>query len=156
MSFRRILELLIEKKNLFVQFELATEPMLIGDVDECEQCMEIRTRCMEKIEAIDGEIGTLIVGQVPLRRALNHDCSREELPSELRSIYDASFEVKAVANRLLKNSDGILMHLEDEKQRITDKIEEISQSGSSVAGHYYDSVRMGGTRSSYPSMRKKI
>ena len=133
--------LLAQKKQLFLELEAVTADMPLYQVEELAECMEERGRLLKKIEQIDEELRTRFASDEPLHSALNNQCDREGLSPALRELYDASLGVKAVVNRIIKNESAITDHLEYEKQRITQKMEELNQSGGVVADKYYRSVQ---------------
>lgn len=137
----QILQLLAEKQQLFSEIEKMTEDLCAQQVDELVQCMEKRGELLEQIKVIDCKIEKNCGEE--LRPVLHHACARGDLSQDLVKYYDAALAIKAIANRIIKNEDGVRLHLESEKQRIAKKLEELNHSGFSVANQYHRSVETG-------------
>lgn len=140
-DYTAVSALLAQKKQLFLELESVTADMSLYQVEELAECMEKRSRLLQQVEQADDELRLICSADEQLRQVLNNQCSREELSPTLAALYDASLSIKAVVNRMMKNDDAIKEHLEYEKQRITQKIEELNQSGAVVADKYYRSVQ---------------
>lgn len=142
-DYTAVSALLAQKKQLFLELESVTADMSLYQVNELAECMEKRSRLLQQVEQIDAELKLMCITDEELRQVLNNRCPREGLSPQLSALYDASLSIKAVVNRMMKNDDAIKEHLEYEKQRITQKIEELNQIGAVVAGKYYRSVQTG-------------
>lgn len=156
MKYGRVIEILNEKRKLFLEIERVTEPMYYGEADEIADCMEKRSTLIEKIILLDNEIKELCAGDEPLRDALNNKCNRQGLIESLAEVYDASTGVFAVINRIIGNQKAIEEHLLDEKARIEEKIKETESSGYSVANQYYQSIQTGVNRFASGENSRKI
>lgn len=141
--FQQLVDLLLKKKELFLELEETTSDMSVVPFESLVDRMEQRGQLLEEIGRIDGEIKEICQGDDEARAALNHTCDREGLTPELEQLYDLSLGIKAVVNRVMKYEEQITMHLEFEKKRIEEKMEALNVSGSAVANRYHQSVQTG-------------
>lgn len=137
----QILRLLSEKRDLFLEMEEVTSAMCFQQVEQIAESMDRRSRLVGRIDMLDATIRDLCAGRELVQACIHHTCDRDGLPQELGEVYDASMAVKAVVNRILRNDDAVKSHLEFEKQRVLQKVEEMNRSGTSVANQYYQSVK---------------
>lgn len=137
----QILRLLSDKRDLFLEMEEVTSAMCLQQVEQIAESMDRRSRLIERIDLVDASLADLCAGRDWVRAAMQHTCDRDGLPQELGEVYDASMAVKAVVNRIVRNDDAVKAHLEFEKQRVLQKVEELNRSGTAVANQYYQSVK---------------
>ena len=136
-------ELLCSKKELFFQLEELTEQMSLLEVDALAVIMETRQRILQEISVLDEQIVAFCDEDEELRTALNHKCRKQDLSPELAKFYDVSLAIKATANRIVQNDEHIQMHMEFEKKRALEKIQQLNTSGPVVASRYHNSAQTG-------------
>ena len=141
-DYSHILELLAQKKALFLELESVSADMPLYQVEELAECMEKRGVIFRDAEQVDEELGMLSASDPELRLTLSNRCNRDGLSPALLAVYDASLGVKAVANRIQKSDGLIKEHLEYEKQRITQRMEELNHSSEKAADKYYRSIQI--------------
>ncbi|NLV86904.1 MAG: hypothetical protein GX025_06775 [Clostridiales bacterium] len=151
-----ILELLTKKKDLFFEIEDLTEKMKYAPVEELSDIFEARGKVLSLVGEIDNEIRELSYEDKALKSLLNNSSSPEGLSGMAADIYKASLSVKAVANRVLNSEPELMSRIEDEKQKILSRIEEMNSSSHSVAGSYMKSVQTGITQTPFTTGEKSI
>ena len=104
---------------------------------------ERRQALLDEAAALDVELRALCVADGAVRAAVNHTCPRGELPEELSALFDASLRVKAAARRVLRVEETARLRLETERTAARERLEEMNQSPSAVAGRYHRSVQTG-------------
>lgn len=138
-----ILDLLAQKKKLFLQFEQASEAMCFCPVDEMDEHMCERLELQQKIQELDEQLAPLYQAVPGAQRAVSHADERELLSPELAELYDAALSVKGVVNRILLNEPTLLERVQLERGTLLQKLEETRQSSSSVAKGYYKTMSTG-------------
>ncbi len=140
-DYQHILNLLQQKKDILLNLEKITEPMGLFSVDELSNCIEQRTSLLSQMGLIDKDVKRFCENDDLLRQTLNHTCIRGDLSEELTLLYDVSLNIKAIIMRLKNNDENIKQHLEFEKSRILDRIENLNKSGPVVAKQYNKSMQ---------------
>ncbi len=150
-----LLILLNQKKEIFLTFEQISENMAFLTAEDLPESVEQREYLLEKIAAIDAEMQPLLAGNEKLQAVLNHNVAPDKLSAPLAKLYEASLGVKAIINRILKNSNFIREHMENEQERILMQMEDLNKSGAVVAERYHQSVSTG-VASSFNRNKGKI
>lgn len=153
---QQLVALLGQKRDKLLEIERVTDWMYSLEVEELEVCMEQRSALFADIDALDRSMAGLCGDDRELAEALHQGRPKETFAPALQQVYDAALSVRAVGYRLLQNIEGVRLHLESEKQRIADKMEEINNSASSVADQYYRSVQTGTRRQFGTEFGRKI
>ncbi|WP_099205328.1 hypothetical protein [Scatolibacter rhodanostii] len=154
--YLEVLALLTEKKKLFSDFESITETMLFLQVDDLALSIEKRENLLQEIQGIDTKLHELCLHNQEINEALHHEGNANQLSPDAAKIYDMALNIKAIVNRVLKNEEPIRTHLDEEKQRLFDAMENLNKSGESVAGQYHQSVMTGLGGSVAPTANKFI
>jgi hypothetical protein len=143
-DLERMLDLLEQKKAFFLHYQKEMEAMPFLPAEELEPCVQRGALIIQKIEELDGKLNQLIQQNGPLARmAVNHACDRGQLAPDLGKLYDASLNVKAVANGILKNDGLIRERLAYEREKALEDIKGINSRASSVASRYQQSAQTG-------------
>lgn len=138
-----IVDLLQQKKSLFLQFEQESEAMCFCPVEEIDLHMCQRLRLQQDIDEIDRQLIPLYEAVPGAAQAAAHETDRTCLPGDLLAVYDAALSVKGVLNRILQNEPTLLERVRLERDGLLQKLEESRQSSSSVANGYYKSMSTG-------------
>ena len=138
-----ILQLLDEKKSLFLQFEQESEQMCFCPLDKIAGHMEQRLALQENIEYLDQQLSALYESVPGAAQTASNQKDLSALPDELRPVYDRSLEIKGVINRILQNGPMLQERLELERADLLKKLEENRKSSGSVAQKYYNSIHTG-------------
>lgn len=143
-DLEQMLDLMEQKRVYFLHYEKEMEDLPLLPAEEMEACLERGANLIKRIEELDGRLSRLIQQEGPLARsAANHECDRDQLTPELGKLYDASLNVKAVANRILRNDGLIRQRIAYEREQALEKIKEINSRSDSVAGKYQRYTRTG-------------
>ena len=135
--------LLLAKQELFLEVERITNEIFDVSLDSINPLLETRGKVIEQVIFIDDKIKVLIGGDEYLRSVLNCTCDMSDLSDELKELVEESLRAKAVANRIIKNEDSVRLRIENERDSMLDKIENLNQSSSTVAQSYKRSVETG-------------
>lgn len=138
-----ILDLLAQKKSLFLQFEQESEAMCFGSADEMDLHMCERLKLQQQIQDIDDQLAPLYQAVPEAAQAASLTGTRDAFPPEIAAVYDASMAVKGVVNRILLNEPTLLERVQLERSALLRKLEETRQSSSSVANGYYKTMSTG-------------
>lgn len=134
--------LLLEKKlQLFMEITQITDTMITLDADGLFDAVNQREQILAQIQAIDNNINNLSLENSLLLDSINNTCSKDSLSSILQDIYDISFKIKGLITKLVRNEESIRVYIENEKQEILDKIQNLNQSSNSVASKYSQGVQ---------------
>lgn len=147
----KILELLTQKKQIFLNIEEISEKMLLMDVDELIDAVEKRQMLLEQIQKIDQEIRGYCDRQPEIRPFLNH--TQLAQTEKQKIFYNISLEIKATANRIMQGEKEIEKYMLVKKQQVKEKIEELNQTGQVVAKRYRQ-VLSGSMRQNKNFLRK--
>ena len=143
MIIKEILEVLEHKKQLFLDLEKKTEDMNTLDFQDLVDRIEERNLILKEIEIIDANIKEKVIHDNRLKNILNNTINRDELNEDELSAYLLVLEIKAVVNRIMQYDDLIRMHLDFEKHKILERVENLNTSSSSVAEKYQKSIETG-------------
>lgn len=133
--------LLVEKLNYYKEIEEITSQMSILDVDDILISLKKRETLLNKSAKVDKTLSELLEKNSFLKDVINSNCRRQDLDDELRSIFDLSFSIKAIINRLQKNENLLRDHLELQKKQVLAKIEKLNKSPDTVAVKYNTGVQ---------------
>lgn len=140
----KLLQLLEEKKELFLEMEQVSEKMLLMDADELTQACSQRQKILDQVQEIDRVLKGMCQEDEEARLVMNHEVQPEAEDKALKALYEMSFAVKAVVNRIVREEEARRNHVEQQRDAIKYKIEELNQSGSSVARQYLQTAKMNG------------
>lgn len=140
----KLLQLLEEKKELFLEMEQVSEKMLLMDADELTQACSQRQKILDQVQEIDRVLKGMCQEDEEARLVMNHEVQPEAEDKALKALYEMSFAVKAVVNRIVREEEARRNHIEQQRDAIKHKIEELNQSGSSVARQYLQTAKMNG------------
>ena len=140
----KLLQLLEEKKELFLEMEQVSEKMLLMDADELTQACSQRQKILDQVQEIDRVLKGMCQEDEEARLVMNHEVQPEAEDKALKALYEMSFAVKAVVNRIVREEEARRNHMEQQIDAIKHKIEELNQSGSSVARQYLQTAKMNG------------
>lgn len=140
----KLLQLLEEKKELFLEMEQVSEKMLLMDADELAQACSQRQKILDQVQEIDRVLKGMCQEDEEARLVMNHEVQPEAEDKALKALYEMSFAVKAVVNRIVREEEARRNHMEQQRDAIKYKIEELNQSGSSVARQYLQTAKMNG------------
>lgn len=140
----KLLQLLEEKKELFLEMEQVSEKMLLMDADELTQACSQRQKILDQVQEIDRVLKGMCQEDEEARLVMNHEVQPEAEDKALKALYEMSFAVKAVVNRIVREEEARRNHMEQQRDAIKYKIEELNQSGSSVARQYLQTAKMNG------------
>ena len=140
----KLLQLLEEKKELFLEMEQVSEKMLLMDADELTQACSQRQKILDQVQEIDRVLKGMCQEDEEARLVMNHEVQPEAEDKALKALYEMSFAVNAVVNRVVRGEEARRNHMEQQRDAIKYKIEELNQSGSSVARQYLQTAKMNG------------
>lgn len=145
-TIEKICALIREKYEEFLSFEHQTERLLSCDIDEIENCMQQRQCCMDSISNIDNQLlqlaGMTLYPELTAS-VLKLKCNRDELPEELKCVFDSTLEVFSVVNRIIEMDKQVNIRVEAEKERLLEKIKSNNQSMHAHASKYYSNNTFG-------------
>lgn len=144
-AYSKAVELLGSKKEHFLQIEVLTESMKTAPLEELLVVFEQRGEILKLVEDLDKELGLLAKSAPCIKDALNNAAPPLASDKKLAVIYKLSLDIKAAANRILKTDPEILQRVENERKQLLERLEEMNNSGSSVASSYMRSVQTGVT-----------
>jgi len=138
----------LEKKaELFREYDDATEKLLTVDVDGMEKQMKRRQSLISKIDYLDGQmreaarkmdgLSDAAWDAVRLQRA------KCDIPEELWPVFEKAQEVYAIANRVRLKEPLAVDRIEEELERLTEKIKENNRSVSAKAARFSQAFRVG-------------
>lgn len=140
----KLLQLLEEKKDLFLEMEQVSEKMLSMNADELGEACSQRQKILDQVQEIDRVLKNICREDEDARRAMNHEVQPQDQEDDLKALYEMSFSVKAVVNRIVREEEARRNHIEQERDVIKHKIEELNQSGTSVAKQYLQTAKING------------
>lgn len=129
-------ELVLKKLAIYQEIEQITDTMSIQNIDQLIDSVQKREKLIMRAEIIDDSLFEYTDKDINLKNALNIDCKLDDLNDELKFIYETSFKIKAIINRLLRNEGVIREYMEFQKDSLLQKIESLNQSTTSVASKY--------------------
>lgn len=118
--YERLEQLLSEKRDLFVLYEEETKSMLPvnpEDMEKVEAALGKRQELIEKIDAVDEKMNTLVQGTLAgpqLMAAVKNRCDYKSLDVKGRKLFDAGQELYTLMARI-----------RDEEQRIQEQMMQI-------------------------------
>lgn len=152
-KFHTEFNLLTQKLNLYKEIEDLSQQMpSLLDADELITMFEKRHKLLLDVKKIDNTLTNLLETQPLLKDTINIEAKRQDLDSDYRSIYDLSFKIKGIINRVVKNDHLIRDHIEYQKEQVLSKIKNLNQSPETVAVKYNFGVQT--SQSNYNSSKK--
>lgn len=143
--------LLMEKIKLdFLAFEEATAELMTCEGGKMEHFVLRREKIRAEIDCKYQRLEQIQEDDEQIHQAIRSFGERESLPEELRPVFDASMELRAVGCRIGNMEPAIAERMEEERSAILEKIRKVNQSVSAVASHYFPD------RGERPSSRGKI
>ena len=136
---QRILELLEQKKALFIRFERHTEEMLTCPAEELEELVARREQLITQIDALDRAVRDAAAGS-PLApdilRAVQNQGDRGDLRREVLPLYDAAAGIRTVACRLMETEAQASVRLRLEQERILELIKSANRGAEGQAARF--------------------
>lgn len=131
---QELLTRLQQKREWFLQIEEIVDNMLLMDVEELEAAVKQRGNLLEQIAQQDEVIREICQHDTQAREMLNH--TRLPNDEEERQLYDASLNVKAVANQIIQAEPEVERYMKKKQQELLDKIQNLNISGQASARRY--------------------
>jgi len=118
------MDLLHQKKELFLSYEQTTNQMLDCDIEEMEIFFNRREELIEKIDAINAKIAQAAEQDTSsvLLQAIKNKCARNDLPEHLLCVFDLSQTVFSVINRISNIEPQIMARLMQSKTELENLI----------------------------------
>lgn len=151
-----VLELLQRKHEIFLIIENLTEKMKGAPIEKLTRLFEQRGDALQRVTEIDCRLKELACEDEALKGALNNSSEPASLCGELAEVFKASLAVKAVANRVLKIEPEVQARVENERDKLFERLEVINSSGNSVAESYKRSVQTGFPQNPFGRKEKSI
>ncbi len=141
-NYSHVLDMLNEKKVLFLKLEEITSSTVVETSDKIIDSMKKRADLFDSMRELDKKISSEAVKDRRLRDALNNSCNKKDVDETLLEIFDLSLNIKAIANRLVKNEALLFEHLKAERNSILKEIEKLNKSGTAAANRYYNTTKL--------------
>lgn len=135
--YEQVTLLLKEKKIIALELEELTNKLCSQNIETLPNVSKAHGIACEKIKNITQEISDLCKDDIELRNALNHVSDKSDLSLELDRLFDLSFSIKTIANRISKLDAIVTLHLESEKSRIVSSIEHLNSEDVSTKASKY-------------------
>lgn len=142
-SFADIISLLEEKRNTLCEIESISNEMRNAPAESLAGLFEKRGELLETAREQGERIAALAEGNDALAAALKNAGEPNSLSPELSEIYDISLRIKSIANRVLREEDGVKEHIQMERDGLLKKIEELNSGSAAIAGNYRRVVQTG-------------
>ena len=152
-ELRRLLK---DKENCFALVEKITDDLCEAPVEQINALLKARGEALEKAVRIDEKLKTLIGDDAYLKSVLDCSCDISSLPDNLKPLFEASLQIRATANRIIRNQDVIRLKIENERDMLLKSIETMNRSSKSVAEHYKRSVETGLTQTLGSKKKKTV
>ena len=140
--YEKIWMLINDKYEHFVEFEKVTSNILSCDIDDIENLIKKRESLINLITKIDSEITKLCsecdYPEIALK-AVKCLCNRNEIPQELKKVFDATMNVFSVVNRINDLDNQARQRIDQEKTILLIKIKENNKSAGAQASKYLPS-----------------
>jgi hypothetical protein len=138
-ELEEILDLLREKKELFVIYEDMTIKLLSCEFEETDDLIYERSCVAKKIDAVDNKIQKLSNSDESgvVKTALKNTCTRGELPGCLQIIFDVSQKIFSIVNRIKNMNDEIAERILIEQKEILSEIRQINTGQEAKAAKFY-------------------
>lgn len=138
----------LEKKaDCFREYDDATEKLLSVDVDEMENQMNRRQKLIAKIDYLDAKLREIAQKMDGLSDAawdaVRLQKAKCDIPEELWPVFEKAQEVYAIANRVRLKEPLAVDRIEEELERLTEKIKENNRSVSAKAARFSQAFRVG-------------
>lgn len=155
-NYDLVIDLLNEKREIFLEVEKLTNLMLISPIEELSEILEERGEFLQKAVLIENEINNKVSSDECARSILSNSGDMSNLPCDLEKLYESSMRIKAVINRINNLEVEVQERFESERDLILEKIESMNSSSNSVAGNYKRTVQMGFPQISLLDKEKSI
>ncbi len=155
-EFEKVIKILEVKKAYFLDIESLTEKMKYAPVDELLEIFERRGKKLEQVAELDKELNAIAETELSLKSILSNAETPDGLDTEHAVIFRSSLDIKAAANRILKMEPEVRERVENERDILLEHIEEMNNSGNSVAASYKRSVQTGVSQLSIVGNEKSI
>lgn len=124
---KKIEKLLHKKYELFLEYERATEALLVADADSAEQYITKRTEIATAIDTVDERVAELS-NDFPDRELLMESVrakpAYEDVPKAYRGLFEQGQQIRSVVYRLMDADQRIVERLEAFKEEALEKIKD--------------------------------
>lgn len=128
------LEILEEKKECFLEYEVLTQSMLSSNIVDLPPLFDKRQKLIERLDQLDQNIQKIAKSNAKyklLSAAVRNSCNRADLPKQLQIIFDRSQEIYTIINRLNQHEAGIKRRLDENQTELLERIK---------AGHHTSKI----------------
>lgn len=158
-TITELCEMLAKKKDIFLQYEKDTQALLSCEVDDIETYMKSRKRLSGEVDRIDAALDRLAAdnaeNQTAIRRALKNHCGRNQIPAELRPVFDSSQQIFAVVHRIRQIELRAEERIKFEQGILLEKIKKLNRSTTAQASKFYGTAGISSQTSFFPPSYKK-
>lgn len=142
MSTNQMILLLQKKTELFTAFLQITEEMCSGSSELLASNMEKRLALQKQIEAVDRTLSPLLQTDPQAGAAAAMQCNYGGLDAEYAAVYDAAFQLHGILAIIQSLEPHVKLRLQQERDRLLEKIEQTQKSPAAAASRYYQSAHM--------------
>lgn len=158
-AINQLCEMLAKKKDIFLQYEKDTEALLSCEVDEIEMHMKSRKKLSGEVDRIDAALDRLAAddaeNQTAVRQALKNHCGRNQIPAELRPVFDSAQQIFAVVHRIQQMESRTEERIKFEQGILLEKIKKLNRSTAAQASRFYGTAGIPSQTSFFPPSYKK-
>lgn len=135
--------LLNQKKDLFLEFEQATEELCYVEIDEMESLMDQRLKLQERIDELTQQQQQIYQSMPELEEIVVNPIEKKNLTGDFKSIQELSIQIKGTIQRIIQISPMLQRRIERERDDLLEKLQNSKKSTAAVAQKYYQTVSSG-------------
>lgn len=140
-ALETILEYLKREKELLLEAEKLTEEMQTAAAEDLPGIVVRRGRFLDAAVNLREKEKEICAVQGGWMQAWDNTASPEKLSADARQIYEASFAVKGVANRIRSGSEVGYHRLQEEKQALREKLDSMDSGRTRTIERYKQMAR---------------
>lgn len=133
--------LLTERREWFLLYEQETESLLSCGIDEMPAHMQERDRLAAWVDDTGYRIEEACRDDPELLAAAFNRCDRGGLPEAIAQVYDCGQQVFQVINRIYKLEPMVLLRMQQERDKLEEKIKDSNRSPAAQASRYFSGAQ---------------
>lgn len=159
-EFMENIEKIIENQKklliLIQKYEDKTRSLLECDIDEIESLVNARGSIIERIDELTNEILSICNDDSFEYFAFKNKCERDDLPDNIKEIFDLRQEFNSYAIRARNMDPEIIEKININRDSLLIKIKENNSGQTAKAAKYFSAGLSQGQNIYFPENKKKI
>ncbi len=158
-AVNELCEMLAKKNDIFLQYEKDTDALLSCEIEDIEVYIKKRSNLSEEVDRIDAALDKLAdscADSKAIRQALKNQCGRNQIPLELRPVFDSAQQIFSIIHRIQRMESRAEERIKFEQGMLLEQIKKLNRSTTAQASKFYDTAGRTSQDSFFPASYKKV